>query len=452
MKHIKDLQRQEEIHRLYGQHVHQTKDFREAWRIFRIMAELVEGYQFLRGLEREVTILGSARFTPDNTYYQTAQALGSLLGANGYTTITGGGPGIMEAANKGAKEAGGSSIGLNIELPFEQVINPYVTESTSFNYFFTRKVMLVSPANAFVFFPGGFGTLDEFFEVVDLIEQGDMPHVPIVLVGKDFWYPIVNFVYNSCELGATDRSFVDSWHVVDTAKEAYEIIEQANFEPIDCDLSPNNFHCDTNIDWKLFRVMSELVEGFDFISHMPTGVTVLGTKSLRPQDDMYLDAQDIGATLATIGYSVITGGLQGIGQAANQGAFEVGGNSLGMGMKKGNKTLLNPYLNKSMTFQFPFTRKLMVTAPTEAFVVFPGGFGTFHQLFEILTLMQTEKLPKRPIVLYGRSFWEPIHHFIKDTMYHDIATISDEDDELYQIVDDHDSAIKVIQDTRANHQ
>jgi uncharacterized protein (TIGR00730 family) len=123
----------------------------------------VEGYQFLSGLKKEVTILGSARLPANNKYYKIAQELGNLLGKNGFTTITGGGPGIMEAANRGAFEAGGESVGLNIQLPFEQRINPYVKKSIAFYYFFSRKVMLTSPANAFVFFPGGFGTLDEFF-------------------------------------------------------------------------------------------------------------------------------------------------------------------------------------------------------------------------------------------------------------------------------------------------
>ena len=142
-------------------------NYRDSWRIFRIVTEIVEGYQFLSTLEREVIVLGSARLPPNNKYYKVALELGRLLGKNGFTTVTGGGPGIMEAANRGAFEVGGESAGLNIQLPMEQRVNPYVKKATSFYYFFTRKVMLTSPGNAFVFFPGGFGTLHEFFEVVD---------------------------------------------------------------------------------------------------------------------------------------------------------------------------------------------------------------------------------------------------------------------------------------------
>src|SRR3989338_6182356 len=142
-------------------------NYRDSWRIFRIITEIVEGYQFLSELKNEVIILGSARLPHNNKYNKIAVELGRLLGKNGFTTITGGGPGIMEAANRGAFEVGGESVGLNIQLPMEQRINPYVQHAVAFYYFFTRKVMLTAPANAFVYFPGGFGTFDEFFEVVD---------------------------------------------------------------------------------------------------------------------------------------------------------------------------------------------------------------------------------------------------------------------------------------------
>jgi uncharacterized protein (TIGR00730 family) len=156
-------------------------NYRDSWRIFRIVTEIVEGYQFLSELTKEVVILGSARLPTNNKYYKIAVELGRLLGKNGFTTITGGGPSIMEAANKGAFEAGGESVGLNIQLPMEQRTNPYVKKAIAFYYFFTRKIMLTSPGNAFVFFPGGFGTLDEFFEVVDYMELGFMDRSPVVL-------------------------------------------------------------------------------------------------------------------------------------------------------------------------------------------------------------------------------------------------------------------------------
>src|SRR3989338_7064343 len=198
-------------------------NYRDSWRIFRIITEMVEGYQFLSDLKNEVVILGSARLPHNDKYYKIAVELGRLLGKNGFTTITGGGPGIMEAATKGAFEAGGESVGLNIQLPFEQRINPYVKKATAFYYFFTRKIMLTSPGNAFIFFPGGFGTLDQFFEVVDYMELGFMEKTPIVLVGRDYWQPIVDFLkQKSIALAhSLSEKEIQDWHIVETADEAF---------------------------------------------------------------------------------------------------------------------------------------------------------------------------------------------------------------------------------------
>ncbi|MBI2436857.1 MAG: TIGR00730 family Rossman fold protein [Candidatus Magasanikbacteria bacterium] len=430
--------------------LNETGDYRESWRIFRIMAEFVEGYQFLSKLEREVTILGSARTKVENIFYDTARKLGKLLGENGFTTITGGGPGIMEAANRGAFEAGGKSVGLNIQLPFEQRINPYVKESAAFYYFFTRKVMLTSPANAFVYFPGGFGTMDEFFEVVDLMELGKMDRSPIVLVGKEYWNPLIDFLKNkSCSIGSVPQYDVDSWHVVDTAQEAFEFIKDTKDRTNSCELDPSNFHCKgSGVDWKIFRIMAELVEGFEFLTGLVEDVTVLGTKSAKLDSPYYDAAYQLGAQLADHKIVTVTGGGPGIMEAANKGAFENGGDSIGINMQFGAKERVNPYVKRSIGFQFPFNRKLILTAPSKAFVFFPGGFGTLHQLFEILTLIETKKMPKIPIILFDREFWEPMHVFIKKIFVHKFETISDEDDEMYQIVDTVDSAMGLIKDFR----
>lgn len=421
------------------------KDYRDTWRVFRIMAEMVEGYQFLSKLEREVTILGSARFREDDWYYQIAREFGGLLGKGGFTTITGGGPGIMEAANRGAFESGGESVGINIQLPMEQRLNPYVKQSMGFYYFFTRKVMLTSPANAFVLFPGGFGTMDEFFEVVDLMELGQMGRVPVVLVGREYWGPLLDFLRTkTTSLGAVEREEIERWHIVDTATEAYEAIKDVRDIVNICELSPNSFHCSGNIDWKIFRVMAELVEGFEFLSGLPDAVTALGSKSVPRESPYFAAARRLGEDLAEMGLSVVTGAKGGVAEAANRGAFEAGGVSLGIGMKVGTSSTVNPYLTKSILFHFPFTRKLMITAPTRAFVFFPGGFGTLHQLFEILTLIQTKKIKKRPVILFDHAFWEPLHLFIKKSLVHDVETVNDEDDEIYQIVDDEKSIVRLI--------
>lgn len=431
----------------FGFRLNETGEYRDTWKIFRIMAEFVEGYQFLSGLKKEVTVLGSARLPKTSPYYRMAEALGKQLGEKGYTTITGGGPGIMEAANKGAHESGGESIGLNIQLPFEQRINPYVKKSAAFYYFFTRKVMLTSPAHAFIFFPGGFGTLDEFFEVIDHIELGKMCEVPVIMIGREYWEPIVSFLKeNCCSVGSLREKEMDHWRIVDTAEEAVEIIE--NTDPGQykaCELSPMNFHSGTpNVDWRIFRIMAELVEGFELLTGLVEDVTVLGTKSMDRDHRYYHTAHALGKKLAEAKYAVVTGGAAGIAEAANKGALEVGGESYGIGMEIRGKSRINQYVNKSITFRFPFTRKLIVTAPSKGFVFFPGGFGTMHQLFEVLTLIQTEKMEPVPIVLYDSKFWKPLETFIKQMLAKKMKTISPKDAKIFQIVDDVDEIVKTV--------
>ncbi len=438
------------VHEHASQVFHYTQaavNYRQSWRIFRIMAEFVEGFEFLSDIKNNVTILGSARIKATSEYYKIAKNLGALLGKNGFSVLTGGGPGIMEAANKGTFEAGGQSYGVNIELPFEQFLNPYVNHSSSFNYFFTRKVMLTSPAGAFIVFPGGFGTMDELFEIVDLMDQGVMQQVPIVLVGKKFWAPMLKFLKDGpAKLDAKHEKIINMLKIADTPEQAYAYVKDTKDKPLACDLSPVNFRCDKNIDWKVFRIMAELVEGFEFLTKITNDVTVLGTKNIQSGGHYYDDALELGQTLGGLGYTVVTGGGYGIAEAVNRGAFEVGGTSIGLGMKLGDKPNLNHYLTRSLSFLFPFTRKLIVTAPSYAFVFFPGGFGTLHQLFEVLTLMQTHKMPRRPVILYDHAFWLPLHAFIKEHLVHDVDTVGPEDDELYQIVDDVNGIMRALEE------
>ncbi len=166
----------------------------ETWRIFRIMAEFVDGFDTMRRLGPAVSIYGSARTPPDAPTYRQAVEMAGKLAKAGYAVITGGGPGIMEAANKGAKEAGGVSVGLNIVIPQEQEPNPYLTHSLNFDYFFARKVMFVRYALALVCFPGGFGTLDELFESLTLIQTRKSHQSPVVLIGTAYWSPMVSWL------------------------------------------------------------------------------------------------------------------------------------------------------------------------------------------------------------------------------------------------------------------
>lgn len=199
-----------------------------SWRIFRIMAEFVDGFNFISQFPKSVTIFGSARFAENNLHYRGAQKLARMLAKAGYAIITGGGPGIMEGANKGAVEGKGESAGLNIQLPFEQRINTFVKKGIAFNYFFTRKVMFAFSASAFVFFPGGYGTLDEAFELITLRQTHKInPRIPIILVGKDYWGPLCQWLADNAHKkhGTIDKDELKLWQLVDTPEEAFKIIK-----------------------------------------------------------------------------------------------------------------------------------------------------------------------------------------------------------------------------------
>jgi len=166
----------------------------ESWRVFRIMAEFVDAIEELSKIGHAVSIFGSARETPEGAYYEKTREVARLLGEKGFSVITGGGPGIMEAANRGASEAGARSIGMNIQLPFEQKPNPYATISIGYKYFFIRKVMFVKYATAYVILPGGFGTMDELFEALTLIQTRRIRSFPVVLMGSEYWGGLMDWM------------------------------------------------------------------------------------------------------------------------------------------------------------------------------------------------------------------------------------------------------------------
>ena len=197
-----------------------------SWRIFRIMSEFVAGFELLRKYRLAATVFGSARSLPDDPWYQEARKLGYHLAKDGFAIITGGGGGIMGAANKGAYEAGGESVGLNIKLPHEQRLNGYVTDSETFHYFFPRKVMLAFASEVYIYFPGGFGTLDEFFEIVTLVQTKKIAEIPIILVGKEYWQPMIDWMEHTLaeQYHTIGRDDVKLFHLVDSADEALEII------------------------------------------------------------------------------------------------------------------------------------------------------------------------------------------------------------------------------------
>ena len=197
----------------------------EAWRVLRIQAELVEGIETLAELASGVTVFGGARFAEDSKFCQQAEQFGRLLGKEGIPVITGGGPGIMEAANKGCYATPTKSVGLNISLPIEQDPNPYQDISLQFRYFFVRKFLLVKQALGFVIFPGGFGTLDELFEAITLVQTHKTSLFPIVLVGKDYWCGLIDWIKETMLAeGSISEQELSFFTLVDTPEEAARII------------------------------------------------------------------------------------------------------------------------------------------------------------------------------------------------------------------------------------
>ena len=198
----------------------------QSWRVFRIMAEFVQGFELLREHGLAVTFWGSARTDPNDKYYKEAEELAAKLAKKNFSVVSGGGPGIMEASNVGAFKVGGKSVGLNIELPFEQKLNPYTTESLDFNFFFSRKVMLAFAAEAYVYFPGGFGTLDELFEIVTLIQTKKIEPIPVILYGRDYWEPFMSlFKQHLCKKFKTiSPEDLDIFYMSDSVDDAYKYI------------------------------------------------------------------------------------------------------------------------------------------------------------------------------------------------------------------------------------
>jgi uncharacterized protein (TIGR00730 family) len=196
----------------------------ELARLKRITAEFEHGFKRLGKLGPAVTVFGSARFKPGHKHYELAREVGRELALAGFTTITGGGPGAMEAANRGAHEAGGPSYGLNILLPHEQAANPYIDENVEFQYFFVRKVMLVKYSCAYIVVPGGLGTLDELFEAATLIQCGKIGPFPLVLLGREFWQGMKDFLLFMVEQGVFDSQEVGFGRIVDSPQEAVEMV------------------------------------------------------------------------------------------------------------------------------------------------------------------------------------------------------------------------------------
>ncbi|MBO45759.1 MAG: TIGR00730 family Rossman fold protein [Planctomycetes bacterium] len=206
----------------------QSRDSGDPWMVFKIMGEFVDGFETMKDIGPAISIFGSARTKPSDPWYKIAEETAAQVARRGYSVITGGGPGMMEAANKGAQRGGGTSVGLNIVLPMEQEPNPYQDICIDFHYFFTRKVMFAKYALGYVVMPGGFGTMDEFFEALTLIQTSKMKNFPVVLMGKDYWGGLVRWIKKSMVgAGTIDANDLDLFYITDDPVEAATVIQRA---------------------------------------------------------------------------------------------------------------------------------------------------------------------------------------------------------------------------------
>ncbi len=241
MSHLDEKKSEEQIRRAFKERDWSEIKSADSWAIFKVMSEFVEGFEKLAKIGPCVTIFGSARTPRDHYYYKTAEEIAAKLVRHGYGVITGGGPGIMEAGNKGAYSEGGKSVGLNIHLPFEQFNNIYIDRDKliTFDYFFVRKVMFVRYSQGFVVLPGGFGTLDEFFEALTLIQTNKIGRFPIVLVGRDYWNGLVDWIKSTLlreDPNYISESDLELFSIVDDATEAVKVIDEFYSKYL---LSPN---------------------------------------------------------------------------------------------------------------------------------------------------------------------------------------------------------------------
>ena len=216
----------------------------DVWSLLQILSEFVQGFDLLSELGPSVTVFGSSRFTPENPYYRKAYETGYLLGKEGYAVVTGGGPGIMEAANKGAFEAGAESVGLQIDIPEEVDKNPYLTKRLLFKHFFVRKAMLLRYALGYIIFPGGYGTFDELFEALTLMQTKKSYPFPILLFGSEYWKPLVEFMRRTMvEFGTISEDDLNFFQIVDSPEEAVEtinrfVLEKSKLLPEEFNVNP----------------------------------------------------------------------------------------------------------------------------------------------------------------------------------------------------------------------
>jgi uncharacterized protein (TIGR00730 family) len=273
---------------------------------------------------------------------------------------------------------------------------------------------------------------------------GFIQKVPVILVGRDFWDPLVDFLNNTCHntVKAIKPEDLEMLKVVETAEEAYDIIKHTEDHPNFLD-NISNTNSVSSVNWRIFRVMAELVEGLDFLQSLPKNITILGSNKVSRDSRYYEDVYNIAQETIKHDFSILTGGGFGIAEAANKASSEAGKPAYATLLNQAGKTM-NQYVSDSIHFRFPFTRQFILTGPTNQYLFCPGGLGTLHQLFEVLTLVQTHKVDPTPLILYDDEFWGPLVNYIKEILDQKYRTINPADLNLFQLTSSKDEVIDMI--------
>ncbi|MBU1906366.1 MAG: LOG family protein, partial [Candidatus Omnitrophica bacterium] len=400
--------------------------------------ELRQFIELLKAIGPAVSIFGSARIKPGHPVYETTMDLAYNLSQKDYAIVTGGGPGVMEAANKGVP-AGKISVGLRIELSYEKGANPFVNVPLAFKYFFARKMAFVNSSQGFICMQGGFGTLDELFEVLNLKSRGYTGKFPIILFGKEFYSGLFDFLREAESLGYLNRPIKDLLYILDSKEEALSYFRRK---------SKASRYQIREKDIKL--ALKELYNSLTILNDLGPGITILGSHAIPEGSTDYENVRNLGLGLAKMDIPVFYRGYPGTSEAVWKG-FQDGRKMKNRISAKAISMWVKDYKDYKPTgdirlgFTYPFEPKIASIRHSWGYAVFPGGLATLDELFDVICLIQTRKIKPFPVVLINRKFWAPLEHWIKYKLLSE-KVISKENLKLFQIVDTHQEALRIFED------
>jgi uncharacterized protein (TIGR00730 family) len=421
---------------------------------FTEISDAVRDFAIFSEIGPVVSVFGSARFKEDHPQYISARNFAARLSGLDCVLLTGGGPGIMEATNRGAHEYGGVSFSCSIRLPREQKTNVYSDLDKVFEYFFTRKIFLMKGSNYIVAYPGGYGTQDETLEAFNLINKGKMHPVPIILVGKDYWEPHINFLIQHAEpIGAIKSSdFLVKgkplFHMVDDDKQAFDII-QADLQAKAKSPNHENVKPKLHISEKMFmRAWSEFSSALQTLSNEPPHISVSGANTLATGRYVKM-AYEFGKAFGKQGLNTLVSDLNPTTEFLNTAVRTHGGVTMGFVNPEYRPDKTNDVnLMVKLPVYYQFIREVLSHKCSSATVLFPGGFGTLKRANELVTLMQTKKAESKPVIAVGSEYWKPLREIAKKIYLDKYNAINEDDLDILQIVDTSAEALDIINSSR----